>query len=299
MRRIWSLFACALVFIQAVLGTRQDTIKPPQVFVDIEQLARLHPTWQLAARLESEGVGRVLAFEIGSLFLVPVPLNFALPDETGLRSWEREAKERLQKEADALSQRLSQKAPLPVIALPHRPFSDPMERWKWLTERLAEQAQERAKLRLRLFFTDRLSQTEREQLRRRMAELDAQLQPPQLPEPKLPIAIAPEPEPLPLKAESLTDVTTLVSLISPLPSILPTGQEWGLGISILPTVRFNFAVVLRRVARETAKAFAQANGKRKGVVPVFSPNPNLPDATAGFLQEWQRWLAETFTIRGF
>ncbi len=261
-----------------------------QVFVDVERLAAQHPAWQLAMRLRRETAKKLTPSpSVASVSLTEVPLSFPSPDFQSLATWEKELRDILQREVSTLQQRQGQQLPLPQPILPPL-IVDPMEQWRFVTQRLKDQASERARLRLRFAFADRLSPYEQEKLKQRVQELDTQLQPPPLAEaPPLP-PLVPQPPP-PLTVKGLTDGKRIADLVMPPSPPPPTVMEWRLPFGKFPKMKDTFAVTLQQMAREMARAFAQAYGRRQNVILVSTPSPLLPDATDEFLAAWQRWLS--------
>lgn len=275
-----------------------------QVFVDVERLAARHPAWQLAMRLRQETAKReTLSSSVASVSLTDVPLSFPSPNFYSLAAWEKERWTALQREIAALQQQVvanlqDQQILLPKPMLPPR-IVDPTEQWRFVTQRLQEQAVERARLRLRLAFADQLSLAlslaEREQLQQRLLELDAQLQPSPLPEvPPLPLPPPVPKSPPSLTVKGLTDGKQIADLVAPPSPSPPTVMEWRLSFGTFPKMEGAFAATLQQMAREMAHAFAQAHGRRQNVVVVFTPSPHLPDATDDFLAAWKRWLSSTW-----
>lgn len=227
------------------------------------------------------------------VFLPPVPALDPVGEAvTAVARWRREWLEAVTREAQAAAQPPSERLGTPRLATPlpaPTGWSVTPAEWRFRVEQIQRQLFERARLRLRLSFADRLKAAERDQLQRRLAELDAALQAPLAPPPPLPPTPPVEPSP-PVAPTPLTDEGQIAALVAPLPSA-EQGREWLVAFPALepfPTVDGRRA--LARDLRALARAFTRAYGWARGWQVVFAPQPGAVDRTDEVLAAWRRWL---------
>ncbi len=294
------LLATAVVLWAQQGSERKKGREKGRVFVDVERLARLHPAWQLAQKLEKlhrpdekgQGVqGPSTADQ--TLLLTPVPLTSPFPPLTEFADWARAQMQRWRSEAEGLQRRQQQTAMWQLqIALPPFPLLDPVARWRFMIEQREKQAAERIRLNLRLAFKELLLPQERMALEQRLRELDAALEPPPIVLPPLLLPALPPSELEALTPEPLTDAPQIWALVAPPPSS-PSFHQWETEQEARDRLRATVLgerCALKRIAREMARAFAGAYGRRKGWQVVFIPQPSLPDATSEVLVAWRVWL---------
>jgi len=284
-----------LNLILAVLALVSLAYGQGQVFVDLERLASLHPTWLAAERIGSEGK-KVLTKSLPKLFsLTELSLSLSPPQLTPFIEWAAEQKRVWEIELDLLKRRQYQVTTWQLqLAIPPIPLFDPVARWKFIVQQREKQAAERVRLNLRLAFSDLLPAEEREALKRRQRELDAALEPPSSSLPPIFLPISPVQQPELLVPESLTDPQEILNLVSPLP--LSPQQTLTLHITFEATdltpklLTANVRAVLRLMAYEAAKAFARAYAQRKGWKVTFERKSGVTDVTDEILVAWKRWL---------
>lgn len=285
MRRKW-MFALIFVAISNLQG--QET-----VFVNLEQLASLHPAWQLADSINRKPKPAVLSWTPPTLSLTELPFLAPAPQVLQVSEWFEEQKRRWARELESLQKQQQTMARQIYLLLPPLPVLDPVARWKFTVQQREKQASERVRLNLRLSFADMLPPEEKAALELRKKELDAELEPP--PAVPQPIFVPiPPTEKFDLTPPSpLTEPQKVLDLISPTP--LPTRQTQLVQISGVSDLGLQLLAdkamtTLRSIAFEAAKNFAVAYAKQKGWKITFSFQPNLPDATEEVKRAWQKWL---------
>jgi len=285
-RRKWML---ALIFV-AISNLQGQEV----VFVNLEQLASLHPAWQLADSINRRPKPAVSSWFPPTLFLTNLPLSTPTLNLTQLADWIEEQKRKWESELESLQRQRQQILALQMyLLLPPLPTLDPVARWKFVVQQREKQAAERIRLNLRLFFSDLLSPEERIALERRKRELDTELEPP-------PAALQPILVPIPPTEKIdlalpplLTEPQKILDLVAP--PILPSQQTLevqpsSIGDLNLRSLADRSVATLKAIAMEAAKGFAVAYAKQRGWRVTFSHQPNLLDATDEVKGAWQRWL---------
>lgn len=266
-----------------------------RVFVDLKQLASLHPAWSMARRMERGQKKPLTKFTFPPLTFTEV-LTPSLPI-VSLAEWVTEQQRVWEREIDLLRRRQLQAEiwQLPLTVSPSS-FADPIARWKFVIRQREKQAAERVRLNLRLAFSDLLSDEEKAALEQRQRELDAALEPPPLTLPPLPPPVT-----LPQKfdltvPQSLTDPQTILILVSPEPCyplqqtlVIPT-EVGEITLKLLAT---NAEETLCSIAREVARTFVLAYARQRGWKVTFDKKANAPDVTEEVLTAWERWLEGT------
>ncbi|GBC99985.1 hypothetical protein HRbin17_02518 [bacterium HR17] len=286
----WAVLAFCVFGAGSGVGT-----EPRWVFVDINRL--------VAMALGEVGV--VLPFPAPApsprvtqwtVFLPAVPTIEALDGAVAsVARWRSSWMSAIESEANAVLRTVTapEHVGVPRLAIPVRP---PMqtglspEEWRFLVEQVQTQIVERARIRLRLAFADRLSAVEREQLRQRLQALDEALRLPLAPPPPLP----PPPTVPPSRLTTLTPLTDeqqIVALVTPSPNETETtGQlvDWRLP-SLPLTPRGDERLAVWRAVQALAGAFATAYGRERGWRVVFDPTLPADDKTAEVLAAWRQW----------
>lgn len=286
MRRKWML---ALIFL--VIGNLrgQET-----VFVNLEQLASLHPAWQLAVSISRKPKPEILSWLSPTLSLTDLPLLAPKPQLPQLADWLEEQKRKWANELELIQKQHQQILAGQIhLLLPPLPLLDPVARWKFTVQQIEKQFAERVRLNLRLSFADMLSPEEKSALERRKRELDLELEPaPAISQPLL-IPLFPT-EKMDLTPPTLlTEPQTIFDLVTPPVSppreplkVHPLGAE---GPTLSP-LSDSAAATLRSIAAEAVKNFVVAYARQRGWKVTFSFRPNLPDVTDEIKRAWRQWL---------
>lgn len=290
MKTLW-LFPLITVSLTVTAGG----VGQPRVFVDVQRLAKEHPAWKIADRLEREWDFIPPPFTLRPLPLTPIPLTFALPEGASLSAWEGRYRAALRGELAFLSDRIRKALSVPIpFLLPLPPFPSRAVRWRQMVQIAEAQIPEWVRINLRLSFADRLPPEERKRLKEQRAELEAALQRSVSRPLPLPSLFFVTPKPTPPSFKPITSVATILSLISPpslkgtedFPSPLKFGR-WKRSFCVFPEA-------LRQAALKTALSFVHQEAKRVGLKVTFRPSPDTPDATLKFFPSWHLWLQEVF-----
>ncbi|MCS7185332.1 MAG: hypothetical protein N3B10_00150 [Armatimonadetes bacterium] len=285
MRRKWT-FALIFVAIGNLWGQES-------VFVNLEQLASLHPAWELADSISRKPKPTISFCPMPYLSLTDLSLSSPSLRISQLADWFEEQKLRWASELESLQKRQQQILAWQMhLLLPPLPIADPVARWKFMVHQSEKQATERFRLTLRLSFPDMLSPEEKAALERRKRELDAEIEPPPVvPQPIfIPVFTA---EKFDLTPPSpLTDPEKVLELVTP-PFSSPQ-QTSKIQIpdtsDLSPRLLTESAVAtLRSIAFEAARNFAAAYAMQKGWKASSLRQPKLLDATE-VKRAWLHWL---------
>jgi len=281
-----------LNLISAILALVSLAYGQGQVFVDLERLASLHPAWLTAERIGSEGK-KVLTKSLPKvLSLTDLPLPLSLPQLTPFVEWAAEQKRVWEIELDLLKRRQYQATIWQLqLAIPPIPLFDPVARWKFIVQQREKQAAERVRLNLRLAFSDLLPAEERVALKHRQQELDAALEPPSVLLPPVFLPISPPQQPDLTMPQKLTDLQAILDLVSPPPLPSQTLHLSTEVAEVTPNLLVaDVGIILRSMARKTARAFVVAYAREKGWKVTFERKSGATDATDEVLAAWKRWL---------